>query len=55
MLRIQIQDQLLLSIYARHRIAHDLKFEDEHYFSRFFKKHTGFSPRAYRQEHKDIK
>jgi len=29
-------------------IAHDLKFEDQSYFSRFFKKHTLITPQEYR-------
>lgn len=29
-------------------IAHDLNFEDEFYFSRYFKKNVGVSPRSYR-------
>ena len=29
-------------------IAHDLKFEDQSYFSRFFKRHTLITPREYR-------
>lgn len=29
-------------------IAHDLKFEDQSYFSRFFKKHTLLTPHDYR-------
>jgi AraC family transcriptional activator of pobA len=31
-------------------IAHELNFEDEHYFSRFFKKITGVTPLAFRQK-----
>jgi AraC-like DNA-binding protein len=30
------------------KIAWDLGYEDEYYFSRMFKKHTGHSPRHYR-------
>lgn len=30
-------------------IAHDLGFDDEFYFSRFFKKHAGLSPAEYRK------
>jgi AraC-like DNA-binding protein len=30
-------------------IAADLGFDDEFYFSKFFKRETGFSPRAYRE------
>lgn len=31
-------------------LAYNLGFSDEHYFSRFFKRHTGISPTEYRQE-----
>lgn len=31
-------------------IAHDLKFEDQSYFCRFFKKHTSITPKKYREE-----
>jgi AraC family transcriptional regulator, transcriptional activator of pobA len=31
------------------QIAYDLGYEDISYFSRFFKKHTGYSPEAFRQ------
>ena len=34
-------------------IASSLNFESIHYFTRFFKKHTGVSPKAYRLENKD--
>lgn len=32
-------------------IAEELNFSDEYYFSRFFKKHTGSQPSAFRQVH----
>ena len=32
------------------KLAYDLGFEDPAYFCRFFKRHTGLSPRAYRQK-----
>ena len=42
------KEKLLLTDMTIKEIAFDLQFTDEFYFSRFFKKHTGVSPRAYR-------
>jgi YesN/AraC family two-component response regulator len=33
-------------------IAEELNFESIHYFTRFFKKHTGISPKTYRNQEK---
>ncbi|MEK6794952.1 MAG: AraC family transcriptional regulator [Spirochaetota bacterium] len=41
--------RVLLGTGAIRVIADELGFSDEHYFSRFFKKHTGSSPRDYRR------
>ncbi|MFC4990634.1 helix-turn-helix domain-containing protein [Rubritalea tangerina] len=35
-------------------IAHQLGFEDEYYFSRFFKKASGKSPSHYRRAHESV-
>lgn len=43
-------EKLLLTNHSIKQIAFDLKFSDEFYFSRFFKKHTGLSPREYRSK-----
>lgn len=55
----QVQGRLMLE--ARRRltyvampvtqIAHELGFEDPAYFCRFFRRHTGVSPRAFRASH----
>ena len=42
-------DKLLMSDMTIREIALSLDFCDEFYFSRFFKKHTGASPKAYRK------
>lgn len=38
-----------LTLKSMKEIAAALHFEDEHYFSRYFKKHTGLSPTAFRE------
>ena len=51
----EAQHQLISNTQSIATIAYHLKFEDEHYFSRFFKKNTGFTPSDYRKHHYDIK
>lgn len=46
------QDELLLTRKKVHEIARELGFEDEHYFSRFFKKEADYSPQQYRSENR---
>lgn len=46
--------QLLISDASIKEIAYGLEFSDEFYFSRFIRKHTGKSPREYRQRFKSI-
>lgn len=38
-----------LSLKSMKEIAAELNFDGEHYFSRYFKKHTGISPTAFRE------
>src|SRR5690606_3007859 len=38
-----------LSLKSMKEIAAELNFDDEHYFSRYFKKHTGISPTVFRE------
>jgi len=45
-------EKLLFTDASIKEIAFDLKFTDEFYFSRFFKKHIGFSPREYKAANK---
>lgn len=42
---------LLTSRQSIKEISHELKFSSECYFSRFFKKHIGISPRSFRNLH----
>ena len=47
----EISRRLLFSDNRIKEIAHNLQFNDEYYFSRFFKKHTGLSPGEYRKRY----
>lgn len=47
---LEAKKRLHLSRKSIKEIAYALEFEDEHYFSRFFKKVTKVSPQAFRQE-----
>jgi AraC-like DNA-binding protein len=42
------KEKLVLTGLTVKQIAYFLRFNDEFYFSRFFKKHTGYSPKQYR-------
>lgn len=46
------KEHLLLSDLSIKEIAYELKFNDEFYFSHFFKKHVGISPKEYRIKNK---
>ena len=45
-------ERLLASDKAIYEIAHALSFNDEYYFSRFFRRHTGLSPAEYRKRYR---
>jgi AraC family transcriptional regulator, transcriptional activator of pobA len=47
---LEAKKQLHLTRQSIKEVAHSLKFEDEFYFSRFFKKLTGVSPQAFRDK-----
>lgn len=49
------QEQLLVTDLTIRKIAYGLKFSDEFHFSRYFKKHVGFSPSNYRQRNNTYK
>lgn len=49
--RIEVASSLLLRRHGRiEEVAHEVGFSDSNYFSRVFKKVSGFSPREYRQQ-----
>ncbi|MHC2992100.1 AraC family transcriptional regulator [Pontibacter sp. HJ8] len=47
---LEAKKQLHLTYKSIKEIAAVLNFADEHYFSRFFKKHTGVSPTVFREK-----
>jgi len=47
---LEAKKMLHLTYKSIKEIALSLKFDDEHYFSRYFKKHTGVSPTLFRKE-----
>ncbi len=46
---LEAKRRLLATVHQVSQIAHDLGFNDVSYFIRFFRKHTGVSPQAFRQ------
>jgi len=49
---LEAKRQLLATTSQINQIAGGLGYEDVSYFIRFFKKHTGHSPEAFRQKFK---
>jgi AraC family transcriptional regulator, transcriptional activator of pobA len=49
---LEARRSLLYSNLSVSEIAYSLGFSDPAYFSRFFNRHTGLSPRAYREAHR---
>lgn len=47
---LEAKKQLHLTYKSIKEVAAALHFEDEHYFSRYFKKHTGISPTHFREK-----
>lgn len=47
----KVQNQLIYSNLTLKEIAYQFRFSDEFYLSRFFKKHTGISPKQYKTNH----
>ena len=48
----QAQNYLNHTSYSISEIAYLLKFEYPNYFARFFRKHTGISPKEYREKYR---
>jgi len=46
----EAQRDLVYTSHSIQQLAADLGFEDDAYFSRFFRRHTGLSPRAFRTQ-----
>ena len=46
------KEELVLTEKRINEVAQEMDFSDEFYFSRFFKKMTGTSPREYRKQNK---
>ena len=46
---IEAKRELYLTSKSVKEIAYDLGYDDEHYFSRFFKKNADVSPQLYRE------
>jgi len=44
----EAERELVYTSVSIQQLAHELGFDDDAYFARFFKKHTGVSPKAYR-------
>ena len=47
----EAERELVYTSVSIQQLAHELGFDDDAYFARFFKKHTGVSPKAYRANH----
>lgn len=47
---LEVKKQIHLTRKSMKEIAAELNFEDEFYFSKYFKKHTGISPTQFREE-----
>ena len=52
MITERIKHLLLFTTMPLRDIAKELRFEDESYFSKFYKKQNGISPREYRRRHR---
>lgn len=47
----EAERELVYTSISIQQLAHELGFDDDAYFARFFKKHTGVSPKAYRSNY----